>query len=202
MSARKTTFFCTQTLGTSAFRRLCGHGRDGERQKGVQLKARLGALPDIVTVDRGSEGLVFHFFLDAPGFHAFEARRPHACRGGDEPRDGFTAAQGIVQPACGGAAGHFAIMGANGGETALRQLAGEQVRPVKAVAFGPVGSGGIIHIMQQAGQPPGFLIFAKMARHGAQDRFRSQGMLEQRRPQPLPRQKFQRFRSCNHGILT
>lgn len=193
---------CENALGSGAFRRLRGHGRDGERQKGVQLKARLGALPDIVTVDRSGEGLVFHFLPDAPGFHARKARGPHARRGGDEPRDGFTAAQGVVKPACGGAAGHFAIMGANGGKTGLRQLSGEQIRPVQTVAFGMVGSGGIIHIVQQAGQPPGFLIFAKMARHGAQDRLRSQGVLKQGRAQPLPGQKFHRFRSCDHGILT
>ncbi len=155
-------------------------------------------MPDIVTVDRGREGLVLHFFLDAFGFHAFKARGPHARRRGDESRDGFTAAQGKVEPACGNAASHLAIVGANGGKTGLRQLSGEQIRPVKAVTVGVVGSGRIVHIVQQAGKPPGFLILAKMARQGAQDRFRGQRMLEQRRAQPLPRQKFQRFRSCDH----
>ena len=110
------------------------HGLDGQGQKFVQLKSGFGTLPDVVPVDTGRKGLVFHFFLDASDFHALHARGAHkGCRA-DKAGNTFATAQGVVKAGGGLRAIHFSCMGAYGRKGGLGQMPGQHVRCVQPVA--------------------------------------------------------------------
>ena len=91
-------------------------------------------------------------------------------------------------------------MGFNGGAGFVGQLAGQKRGPVFAVLFGRLLRRGIVHVVQQAGQPPELRILAKMFGQSLHNGFRSQGVLQQTALNAVLRQQCQCLISGNHDI--
>lgn len=178
-----------------------GHRADGEGEEVPEFHPELGALADAVAVDAGGERLVLHLFLEAGGLHAFHARGAHERRRDHESGHGFPAAQRVVEGGGGLHAGHFAVVGADGVQGFLGQAVADAFGADEAVFRGLVVGEGIVEIVQQAGQPPDFLVLPQMPGEGAHDGFRRQRMLDKVFFRAERQQQFQSLFAIEHGSL-
>ena len=84
-------------------------------------------------------------------------------------------------------------MGADGGQGLFGQFAFQQAGAFQAMFFRCGFRGGIVHIVQQAGQAPQLFIFTKFTGQGPHDGLGSDRMLQQACLDMVFRQQGQRF---------